>query len=334
MTISRNVLSALCPMHVALDPMGRIIGSGATLAKLQMPPLKGAYFLEAFDLYRPRGIASMEHLLSARGRKLHIRLRNQKRTQLKGVVAADGAGGAVVNMSFGISVIDAVRDYSLTSTDFAATDLAVEMLYLVEAKTAAMNSSLHLNTRLQGAKTEAERRAATDGLTGLVNRTALDQVLERLCRGGQPFALMHMDLDFFKQVNDTYGHAAGDMVLRQVAQIMRDVTRKDDTAARIGGDEFVLIFPELTNRERLAAIAERLIERIERPVIHDGRACHVSASIGITIVRSEEILPGVVLELADQALYASKRGGRAQYSFHDPRQDDGDSGGGAMLAGE
>ncbi|WP_425102448.1 diguanylate cyclase domain-containing protein [Tropicibacter sp. S64] len=334
MTVSGTILDSLCPMHVRLDPEGCIVGMGATLSKLELPPLKGEPFLEAFELHRPRTIKTMRDLLETRGRTLYIRLRTPKRTPLKGILVPDGEGGAVINMSFGISVIDAVRDYALTSTDFAATDLVVEMLYLVEAKSAAMNSSIHLNTRLHGAKTEAERRAATDGLTGLVNRRALDQVLARACKSAESFAIMHMDLDYFKQVNDTYGHAAGDLVLRRVAEIMMEVTRKEDTAARVGGDEFVLIFPGLVNRERLARIAERLIERIEMPVTHDGRACHVSASIGICINLGTDTDPALLLDRADKALYASKRAGRAQFSFYRADDSRGESGSGTAMAGE
>lgn len=334
MTLSSNVLAQLCPMHVVLDPMGTIIQAGATLHKLQTPPLKDVRFLDAFEVYRPRAVTSMQQLLATQGRKLFLRLRNEKRTQLKGMLVPDGKGGAVINMSFGISVIEAVRDYALTSTDFATTDLAVEMLYLVEAKTAALNASLHLNTRLQGAKTEAEERAYTDGLTGLRNRRAMDRMLERLSRSGQPYSLMHMDLDFFKQVNDTHGHAAGDLVLCKVAEIMLEETRKDDIAARVGGDEFVLIFPNLTSEERLAGLATRMIEKIERPVIYDGRACHVSASIGISVNEGEALYPDIMLERADQALYGAKRAGRAQFCFYDPLVHAVESGGNSALAGE
>ncbi|WGW05602.1 diguanylate cyclase domain-containing protein [Tropicibacter oceani] len=334
MTVSADVLRQLCPMHVLLDASGTIRQAGATLYKLNIPDLDGAAFFDLFEVHRPRSVTTMQQLLATQGGKLHLRLRNRKRTQLKGMLVADGSGGAVINMSFGISVVDAVRDYALTSTDFATTDLAIEMLYLVEAKTAALNASLHLNTRLQGAKTEAEERAYTDGLTGLRNRRAMDRTLEKLCRSGQPFSLIHMDLDFFKQVNDTHGHAAGDLVLRKVAEIMQEETRKDDTAARVGGDEFVLIFPDLISQDRLGGLAARMIAKIEQPVFHDGRTCRVSASIGITINPGALADPELVLEQADQALYASKRAGRAQFTFYDPAVHALDVKSNSALAGE
>lgn len=334
MTLSANILKGLCPMHVVLDPVGRIIGYGSTIDKLEMQPIMGTHFLDAFELYRPRSVRTMPDLLATAGRKLFIRLRNRKRTAVKGLLVPDGKGGAVINLSFGISIVDAVRDYALTGTDFAATDLAVEMLYLVEAKSAAMTSSIHLNTKLHGAKTEAERRAATDGLTGLVNRAALDEILEKLCVSGERFALMQLDLDFFKQVNDTYGHAAGDVVLRHVAQILLEVTRKYDTAARVGGDEFVLIFGGDVTRERLAGIARRLIDRIELPVAYGERYCTVSASIGICLHEGGKVDPDSVMSRADEALYVSKRSGRAQYSFYQVIAESDQTGGNSALAGE
>lgn len=144
-------------------------------------------------------------------------------------------GGAFLNLSFGIGVAEAVRRHALTVEDFAATDLTVEMLYLVEAKTAVMDELRNLNRRLQGAKVAAEEQALTDQLTGLRNRRALDLQMKALIRLGASFGLMHIDLDFFKQVNDTLGHAAGDHVLREVARVLTQETRATDMAARVGG---------------------------------------------------------------------------------------------------
>jgi diguanylate cyclase (GGDEF)-like protein len=330
MTVPEEILHQICPMHAVLDAAGHIRQAGPTLHKLRAAPLEGARFLDVFDLCRPRAVQSMRDLLQTQGRKLHLRLRDGVRTPLKGVLVATGDGGAVINLSFGIAVVDAVRDYALTSTDFAPTDLAIEMLYLVEAKSAAMDASRNLNTKLQGAMVAAQERAFTDTLTGLGNRRALDTVLERLTRSGQPYALMHVDLDFFKQVNDTLGHAAGDHVLRQVARIMLDVTRKDDTVARVGGDEFVIVLAGLVRRQRLGEIARALIERIEAPMIYEGRPCGISASIGIALGEEAGTDPVALLEQADVALYASKRAGRAQHRFFDP---EGSSGAAEQAAG-
>ncbi len=318
MTVPASILMSVCPMHVCLTPTGHVSQAGPTLQKLRPGlPLAGTRFLDHFEVYRPRRLATMADLLRQEGAKLHLRFRNTPRTALKGLLVSDGQGGAVLNLSFGISVVDAVRDYNLSASDFAATDLTIEMLYLVEAKSAAMEASRRLNRRLQGARIAAEEQAYTDTLTGLKNRRATDHVLARLSGSKQDFALMHLDLDFFKAVNDTMGHAAGDYVLQQVARILVGETRKDDIAARVGGDEFLVIFDGLADRRRLADIADRIISRVERPMLFDGQQCRISGSIGITLSRGRETTAATdLLHQADLALYASKHGGRAQHKFY------------------
>lgn len=318
-------LDTLLPMHVLLDPTGHITHAGPTMRKLRPDaPMEGRRFLELFELSRPRMVETMPALLASAGTKLHLRLRDEPRTALKAVLAPlapdpQGRCGAVVDVSFGISILDAIQSYSLHSGDFAPTDLTIEMLYLIEAKTAAMEASRTLNTRLQGAKIAAEEQAYTDTLTGLKNRRAMDHILARLIRTGQAFALMHLDLDWFKQVNDNHGHAAGDHVLQHVAALMIEETRAGDTVARIGGDEFVLLFHQLTRRPRIEEIARRLIARLEEPIAFDGATCRVSCSMGTTLStdyaapRADQMLAD-----ADAALYESKKAGRACHSFFRP----------------
>jgi len=141
-------------------------------------------------------------------------------------------------------------------------------------------------------------------------------VLARLIEAGREFALMHIDLDFFKAVNDTLGHAAGDHVLQNVARIMVEETRSDDTVARVGGDEFVILFDGLTDRETLVQVAERIIQKLEVPMPFGAHMCHVSASCGTVLSMSYDAPDAVqMLADADLALYASKHAGRAQHSF-------------------
>ena len=254
-----------------------------------------------------------------------------RRTSLKGVCTPlPGGEGAFINLSFGISVLEAVRDYDLTSADFSPTDLTIEMLYLVEAKSAAMEASRQLNTRLQGAKIAAEEQAFTDTLTGLKNRRAMDHVLGRLISSGREFALMHLDLDFFKQVNDTLGHAAGDAVLQQAARIMVECTRQSDTVVRVGGDEFVMILEGALDTERLAAIAKRLISKLEEPIPFGAEICRISASAGTTLSTWQtEPDAQQLLNQADLALYAAKRAGRAQHFFYRHGMEKEEAGSGA-----
>ena len=155
-----DILSVLCPMHLVLEQTGHIGFAGPTVQKLRPDtPFRGRRFLEVFEIKRPRAILTLEDLRASAGTKLHLQLRDAPRTELKGVlVNGPEPGQMIVNLSFGISIVDAVRDYALSSADFAATDLAIEMLYLVEAKSAAMDASHELNLRLQGARIAAEER--------------------------------------------------------------------------------------------------------------------------------------------------------------------------------
>lgn len=309
-----NLLETLCPMFLILDDSGCVRHAGPTIQKLRPEtPLIGRNFLSLFELVRPRTVTTISALMAMAGAKLHLRFRDDPRTALKGLVAPIPKGnGAVINLSFGISILDAVRDYALTSADFSGTDLAIELLYLVEAKSAAMEASRSLNLRLQGAMLAAEEQAVTDTLTGLKNRRAMDHVLGSLLSTNSAFALMHLDLDFFKSVNDRLGHAAGDYVLQQAARIMVDETRSDDTVARIGGDEFVIIFKGLTGEGKISSIADRIISGLKEPMAFQGEACRVSVSIGTALSTDFDAPKAAeILHAADLALYQAKRNGRS-----------------------
>jgi diguanylate cyclase (GGDEF)-like protein len=313
------LLDRLCPLHLIMDGAGRVIHVGPTLARLRpASPMLGQSVLDLFDVLRPRGITGVEGLLAARDATLRLHFRDAPRTSFKGSLVPLGAG-AVLNLSFGISVLDALADYPLTSSDFASTDMTVEMLYLFEAKSAAMEESRKLNLRLRGAMVAAEAQAMTDTLTGLANRRALDHRLSRLDPGRDSFALMHLDLDRFKAVNDTLGHAAGDHVLRHVAQVLSEATRLGDLLARIGGDEFVILLPGLTDRAQIEAIAQRIIEMLSRPIPFGRTYCEVSCSIG-TALTGAYASPDLAAMMADadSALYRAKGEGRGCHRFFQP----------------
>ena len=317
--ILKAAMDRLMPLHLLLVAKGRITGCGPTLAKLPGGgDLIGRSLFAAFDLRRPAGMATMSDLRAHQGEKLRLMLRGQA---LRGLAVSTGKG-MMINLSFGIGVVDAVRANDLTDGDFAPTDLAIEMMYLVEAKAAAMNALRGLAQRLEGDKQQAQAQALTDTLTGLRNRRALSLALDKLMRAQTSFALMHIDLDFFKSVNDTLGHAAGDHVLQVVAEVLQRETRGQDTVARVGGDEFVVVFSDMTERSRLEGIARRIIAELSKPMDFMGQACRISASIGITMSTHYEQPDADRMQTdADEALYASKRAGRGQAQFYKPDGD-------------
>ena len=160
---------------------------------------------------------------------------------------------------------------------------------------------------------ELERLARVDALTGLANRRQLDErfslALMRLRRHGPPVALMFLDVDHFKQVNDTHGHAVGDAVLQTFAQRLRDCTRASDLIARLGGDEFVVLVEDAMLPESAEVIARKLITTMSAPVTVAGKVLEVTTSIGIAYARmpTEET---TLMAAADAALYDAKAAGR------------------------
>jgi diguanylate cyclase (GGDEF)-like protein len=314
-TLDSATLAQFMPMHLLLDGDGRALSFGPTLARvLQEDAVPGARFEDLFEVRSPGGAVTVQDVLARGGNRFRLIPRDGVRVGLRGLGhRLPGSGNILLNLSFGIDLISAVRELALTDADFAATDLAMELLYLAEANAAVTRELRGLNLRLEGARMAAEEEAMTDPLTGLRNRRAVDLVLERLCAARASFGLLHLDLDYFKAVNDTLGHAAGDFVLEGVGRILREQLRTEDCAARIGGDEFLVIVVGRSDPKTLEAIAERIIARVSQPMDFEGQACRVSASIGI--VRSNDMPvpdPTQLLANADRALYAAKHAGRGR----------------------
>jgi diguanylate cyclase (GGDEF)-like protein len=167
---------------------------------------------------------------------------------------------------------------------------------------------------------ELTRQAFHDGLTGLANRALfrdrLDQALVRSERSHELLAVLLVDLDGFKQVNDTLGHDAGDQLLQEVSRRFDEVTRPSDTVARLGGDEFALLL-EGANELRAVAIANRLLECLAEPVTIADRELVVLASIGVVVHTGGTGQSEEIVRHADVAMYAAKEAGRGRYElFH------------------
>ena len=313
--VSVNLLQALLPLHIVVSDGGVIIQAGATLSKISGDgSLVGELFDDVFEVIKPAGLQGRRALSETVGSAVHLRFNKPPYTRLKGVVSVDHREGLMVlTLSFGIGVVDAVQRFGLTPRDFAPNDPTIEMLYIVEAKSAAMNESRKLNDRLQHAKLSAEHDAQTDPLTGLHNRRALIQVLESAISAARKFTLIHMDLDYFKAVNDRFGHAAGDAVLAAAADIMQSHFRGSDCIARMGGDEFVAVMMDTTDGNAVKKLCEKLITAIELPIEVDNNSAVISGSIGFTCSAQYNV-PQIecMMNDADHALYASKRAGRGR----------------------
>jgi len=162
----------------------------------------------------------------------------------------------------------------------------------------------------------AEELAQKDELTRLYNRRAFfergHRTFEQSRRFGHPTSLIMMDIDYFKRINDDYGHSAGDEVLHSVSGLMRMLVREIDIVARMGGEEFAFLLPE-TSLENAAILAERLRSEIERLVVtSDGQEIRLTASFGVAMCNDKIHSIEALLRKADDALYVAKRGGRNQ----------------------
>jgi diguanylate cyclase (GGDEF)-like protein len=201
---------------------------------------------------------------------------------------------------------------------FDDTDVSTLTTFAAQAAIALDNVRLH---------EEAQRLSLTDSLTGLFNyrylRESLRRELERAARFGRTLAVLALDLDHFKDVNDTYGHAAGDLVLVEIARRIRAVTREVDVAFRRGGEEFVVLLPE-TDTAGGTALARRLAAEVRgTPVLAREHMINVTVSIGVAVYPEHGPTGPAVLEAADIALYAAKAAGRDACRTADSRRPPG-----------
>ncbi|HEX8534462.1 MAG TPA: EAL domain-containing protein [Allosphingosinicella sp.] len=177
-------------------------------------------------------------------------------------------------------------------------------------------------TEKRRSEAEISRLARYDSLTGLPNRAQMRQTLEEALRNGAKrrasCSLFLIDLDRFKNVNDTLGHPAGDELLRQVAQRLSSVIGDQGQIGRLGGDEFKAVLPDLGSERRLAALAERLIHKVSMPYMIGGHSVSIGASVGIAIAPPEGACADALIRDADLALYAAKAAGRGTHCFYAP----------------
>jgi diguanylate cyclase (GGDEF)-like protein/PAS domain S-box-containing protein len=172
---------------------------------------------------------------------------------------------------------------------------------------------------LRQAESELQRLARYDSLTGLPNRSffmeSLEQSLLRAERRHGRLALVFIDVDGFKTVNDSFGHAAGDLLLRALAERLRASTRKTDTVARIGGDEFTVMVHDLVRADDAALVAQGLLEQLSRPCALGDREVTITASVGISVFPEDGADGGTLLKNADLAMYRAKQEGKNGFRF-------------------
>ncbi len=227
--------------------------------------------------------------------------------------------GALLGMML---MLIALQSFNVMHTPYSNPALALVMastmtvgmmVYIYESMRAKAEASLHQ------AREELHYLAHNDALTGLPNRMAfyacLPQMLEQANREDSRLAVLFIDLDDFKPINDTFGHEAGDELLRQAGERLRTHLRGNDFVARFGGDEFVAVVPGIGGNHDVGVVADKIIDALSVPFTIQGYCCKIGVSIGIGIYPDcADSLDGLV-QLADHAMYAAKQGGKNSYSL-------------------
>lgn len=237
------------------------------------------------------------------GLRLCSQLRSLERTRNLPILAiADGDDNG--RLARGLEI--GINDYLLRPIDKNEMQARVRTQIRKKRYTERLRDNVQLSIEA----------AITDALTGLHNRRYMEShlaaLVEQACARGKPLAVLVLDIDFFKSVNDTYGHDAGDDVLREFAVRMRKSIRGIDLACRYGGEEFVIVMPE-TDMSVAATVAERLRRRIATeafPIDKGNKSIEVTISIGLAAIENANDTSANLLKRADQALYRAKRDGR------------------------
>ena len=209
------------------------------------------------------------------------------------------------------------------SKDGRHVEVAVTLSPIGDSVELHVAAVVHDLTEIKRAQSEIRHLASHDPLTGLANRRELNSRLVSIAaeheNSGEVAALLYIDLDHFKKVNDSMGHAAGDQLLSIVAQRLRSCVKEGDTVARLGGDEFTVILRHVADAAAASAVAERIIQSMHMPVRLGGRDHLVRASIGVTLFPDDGVQLDDLLRNADLAMYRAKDMGRGTAVFYSPQ---------------
>ena len=218
---------------------------------------------------------------------------------------------------------------------FVVNDMSQKLQALYEERKQAEENILKLNQELEhrvkvrtselaSVNEELAYQALHDSLTDIPNRTLLSDRLQQAIlaakREKNSVALMMMDLDRFKEINDTMGHHSGDLVLQAVASRLRSTLRQSDTAARLGGDEFAVVLPGIKDKETAVLLAQKILQAVQTPLILEGRSIDIGMSLGIALYPGQGENAGMLMQRADMAMYAAKRS-KSGYAFYDAEAD-------------
>ena len=308
--LAAELLDKVFPFHLVLDPELTVRQLGSSLRKLCPGAEVGSPFGAVGRVVTPRGVTDYATMRDRPG-ALFLLETTSGHLRLRGQVLHDPAADVLVFVgSPWITDLASIGELGLTLEDFAVSDNVVDYLLLLQSQATALTQARDLADRLQESGAELQHQATHDALTGLPNRRLLadrfGQALRLDARAGTSTGLLLIDLDRFKEVNDTFGHHVGDELLQKVGPRMVGELRNIDTVARLGGDEFAVLLPNVGGVAEAERVADRLQAALEAPFHVHGIDLNVEASAGIVISGQHGSDVITLMQRADIAMYAAK----------------------------
>lgn len=286
---------------------------------------QGRQVAEQLLKQREQALAQSQLEASSAASELHEqikKLKSQLKSRPQGNTGADGESSSAISWLWPLLLAIAATGWIATITLMGRkTRKQKDYVAGLEAEVASANNRMQKEVEeRQSAEQRILQLANYDELTGLPNRAILNQTitqaLAKAKRYKKQLAVMFIDLDRFKLINDTMGHGAGDHVLKTVSERFKNCLRDSDTIARLGGDEFVVLVEELADPKYVAGVAQKLVSAAQQPFVIQGQECHVTASIGISTFPGDGKDASNLLKNADIAMYRAKEQGKNNFQYY------------------
>lgn len=317
LTLSLGMFGRLVPFGVLVDGTGLVRSLGPSLKKIASPEFQvGRYVFEMFDFKKPRRLNPKEVFQDALDARITMEVATNKEGEVLSLfgmafnVVVDHAPHVALVVTPGVNARWLIEDKGLRPSDFSPGDGSPDLLPLLAMQEEMTADSKKAAARLKDTHERLQWLAHHDSLTDLPNRRALMQAMSDAILK-ERVSVVHVDLDEFKALNDTFGHAAGDAALKHTASCLRSVFGGNALCARFGGDEFVVLLRGEAHPDTVAELAVAVIAAVAAPFSFGGETLTIGASAGIAHGEPEDVLSSdEVLHRADLALYEAKRKGR------------------------